>query len=222
MEPTMISDAVLKQDVAEELAWRPEIDSDHIGITAHNGIVTLKGYVPTYVQKHAAEAAVKRVAGVRGVVENLQVYLAGSNPTEDEELARRATNSLDWDALVPRKSVKVTVEGGWVILSGEVSCQYQKNAAENAVRKLYGVVLVVNNVTIKYQPQPADIKQRIERALKRSAELDSKSIQVAVADGTVTLEGSVDSCAARDQAEGAVWAAPGVIEVRDNLRVCLG
>jgi len=215
----MISDAVLKQDVEEELAWHPDIDSDHIGIRADNGIVTLKGYVPTYVQKHAAEAAVKRVAGVRGVVESLQVYLAGSSPTEDEELARRAINSLDWDARIPQQSVKVTVEGGWVSLSGEVSWQYQKNAAENAVRKLCGVVGVINNVTIKHQPQPTDIIQRIENALKRSAELDSKSIRVAVTNGTVTLEGTVDSWAARDQAEGAVWAAPGVIEVHDNLRV---
>src|SRR5215472_12710516 len=157
MEPTMMSDAVLKQDVEEELAWRPDIDSDHIGITTNNGIVTLKGYVPTYVEKHAAEAAVKRVAGVRGVVESLQVYLAGSNPTEDEELAKRVINSLDWNSLVPRQSMKVTVEGGWVSLSGEVSWQYQKNAAENAVRKLYGVVGVINNVTIKHQSQPTDI-----------------------------------------------------------------
>ena len=217
----MISDAVLKQDVEEELAWRPDIDSDHIGITINNGIVTLKGYVPTYVQKHAAEAAVKGVAGVRGVVESLQVYLAGSNPTEDEELAKRVINSLDWNSLVPRQSVKVTVEGGRVSISGEVSWQYQKSAAENAVRKLYGVVGVTNNVTIKHQSQPTDITQRIENALKRSAELDSKSIQVAVVNGTVTLEGTVNSCTARDQAERAVWAAPGVIEVRDNLRVVL-
>jgi len=201
----MISDAVLKQDVEEELAWRPDIDSDHIAITTSNGIVTLKGYVPTYVQKHAAEAAVKRVAGVRGVVESLQVYLAGSNPTEDEELAKRVINSLDWNSLVPRQSVKVTVEGGRVSLSGEVSWQYQKSAAENAVRELYGVVGVINNVTIKHQSsQPTDITQRIENALKRSAELDSKSIQVAVVNGTVTLEGTVDSCTARDQAERAV------------------
>jgi osmotically-inducible protein OsmY len=219
MEPTMISDAVLKQDVEEELAWHPDIDSDHIGIRADNGVVTLKGYVPTYAQKHAAEAAVKRVAGVRGVVESLQVFLAGSNPTEDEELAKRAINSLDWDALVPSQSVKVAVEGGWVSLAGEVSWQYQKNAAENAVRKLCGVVVVINNITVKPQPQPADLKQRIEKALQRVAELHGKSVRVAVANGTVTLEGTVDSCAARDHAEGAVWAAPGVIEVCDNLRV---
>lgn len=217
----MISDAVLKQDVQDELAWRPEIDSDHVEITADNGIVTLKGYVPTYVQKHAAEEAVKRVAGVRGLVESLQVYLAGSNPTEDEELAKRALNALDWDAQVPRECVKVTVEGGWVSLSGEVSRQYQKNAAENAVRKLCGVVGVINNVTIKHQRQPVDIKQRIENALKRSAELDSKQLRVAVADGTVTLEGTVASWAAHDQAVGAAWAAPGVIDVRDSLRVVL-
>ena len=217
----MISDAVLKQDVEEELAWHPEIDSDHIGITADNGIVTLKGYVPTYVQKHAAEAAVKRVAGVRGVVESLQVYLAGSNPTEDEELAKRAINSLDWDALVPRECVKVTVEGGWVSLSGEVSRQYQKTAAENAVRKLRGVVGIINNVTIKHQPQLADVKQRIENALKRSAGLNSKQIRIAVANGRVSLEGTVDSWSAREQAGAAAWAAPGVIEVRDNLRVVL-
>ena len=217
----MDSDAVLKQNVVDELAWRPDINSAHIGVTANNGVVTLTGRVSSFAEKLAAEEAVKHVAGVRGVAENLEVRLPGEVSTDDDEIARRALDSLAWDTLVPSKNITVSVENGWVTLLGEVSWQYQKNAAENAVRKLYGVVGVIDNIRLKQQPQPADVKLRIENALKRSADLDSRAIQVTVNNGTVTLSGTVESWAARDHAESAAWAAPGVLEVRDNLNVSL-
>jgi osmotically-inducible protein OsmY len=120
---------------------------------------------------------------------------------------------------VPKDSVKVTVENGVLTLSGQVRWQFERNAAEDAVRALYGVVDVVDNIKLKTQPQPSDIKSRIESALKRSAELDSNSIRVSVSDGTVTLDGTVDSWTARDTAEDAAWAAPGVLKVQDRLSV---
>jgi osmotically-inducible protein OsmY len=214
----MDKDAILKQDVEDELAWRPEINSAHIGVAAENGVVTLSGHVSTFSEKRAAEEAVKHVSGVRGVAENLEVR-TGELSGKDDEIARRALNSLAWDTLVPSRGITVSVEGGWVTLSGEAPWQFQRKAAENAVRKLYGVVGVLNNIVLKQQPQPADVKQRIENALRRSAELDSDAIKVSVTGGTVTLDGTVDSWLARDQAEDAAWAAPGVAEVRDNLRV---
>jgi osmotically-inducible protein OsmY len=215
----MDNDAALKINVVDELAWRPDINSAHIGVTADNGVVTLTGHVPSYTEKLAAEECVKHVAGVRGVADNLEVRLPGEVSTDDDEIARRALDSLALDFLIPSNAIAVTVERGWVTLSGNVSWQFLKNAAESDVRKLYGVLGVINNITLKQQPQPADVKMRIENALKRSADLDSKSIRVSVTDGTVTLDGTVESWAARDHAEDAAWAAPGVREVRDNLQV---
>jgi osmotically-inducible protein OsmY len=214
-----MDDAALKQNAVDELVWRPDIDSAHIGVTADRGVITLSGYVPSYAQKYEVEDCVKRVSGVRGVAEELEVRYSGDYSAKDDEIAQRALNSLGWDAMVPKDSVKVTVQNGVVTLSGQVSWQFERNAAEKAVRTLYGVVDVVDNIKLKTQPQPTDVKSRIESALKRNAELDSKSIRVSVSDGTVTLEGTVDTWAARDTAEDAAWSAPGVRTVLDRLSV---
>jgi osmotically-inducible protein OsmY len=162
---------------------------------------------------------VKQVIGVRGVAEELEVRYPGEYSTRDDEIAQRVLNSLAWDALVPKDRVKVTVENGVVTLSGEVSWQFERRSAESTVRTLSGVMDVINNVTLKKAPQPADVKSRIESALKRNAELDSEDIRVSVDAGTVTLDGTVDSWRARDAAENAAWSAPGVKFVRDRLSV---
>jgi osmotically-inducible protein OsmY len=214
-----MDNAALKQSVVDELAWRPDIDSAHIGVTADDGVITLSGYVPSYAQKYEVEDCVKRVIGVRGVAEELEVRYSGDYSTKDDEIAQRALNSLAWDAMVPRDSVKVTVQIGVVTLSGQVSWQFERNAAEKAVRTLYGVVDVVDNIKLKTRPQPTDVKSRIESALRRNAELDSDSIRVSVSDGTVTLDGTVDTWSARHTAEDAAWSAPGVRTVVDRLSV---
>ncbi len=214
-----MNDSILKQYVVDELAWRPDIDSAHIEVSADHGVVSLKGKVPTYAEKYAAEQAVKRLEGVRGVVESLQVRLLGVAPTKDEEIARRALSSLSWDTAIPRDSIKVTVEGGYVTLSGEVSWQFQKSAAERAVRRLHGVGGVIDNIALRSATQPGDLKSRIESALQRQAELDGNAIRVSISDGMVTLEGKVDSWLARDCATEAAWGAPGVRSVQDRLTV---
>lgn len=218
----MVSDATLQQNVIDELAWRPDVDSAHIGVVAANRVVTLTGYVSTFAEKVAAIDAAEHVAGVRGVKESLEVRLPEEVAvSSDDEIAARALSSLAWDTLIPSNSVNVEVEDGWVTLSGDVAWQFQRNEAERAVRKLPGVVGVTNGIRLKQQPQPSDLKMRIQNALSRRADLDSKSIRVSVTGGTVTLDGTVDSWTARDLAEGAAWAAPGVLEVRDNLQVSM-
>ena len=212
-----MSDVTLRNDVIEELSWRPDIKSEHIGVTAENGVVTLSGHVPTYTENYVAEQAVKRVSGVRAVVEDLEVRFPGVNSTADDEIAKRALNSLEWDTAIPRNAVQVKVENGWVTLSGSVDWQYQKSAALSAVRKLAGVAGVENAIVLQPQPRPADVKLRIEQALMRNAELDGKSIRVSVNGGSVTLNGVVDSLSAREQAEDAAWMAPGVTSVMDPV-----
>ena len=213
-----MKDTELQQYVIDELAWRPDLNPSQIGVMADNGVVTLTGYVPSFAAKYEAEQAAKSVSGVRGVVEHLKVRYGEEDRTSDDDIARRALSSLKWSALIP-DGVKVTVEDGWVTLSGQVTWQFERNAAESAVRALTGVLGVTNNIALKAQPQSDDVKSRIEAALKRSAEIDSNAIDVSVSDGTVTLEGTVDSWMERQAAESAAWAAPGVKNVQDRLTI---
>jgi osmotically-inducible protein OsmY len=115
--------------------------------------------------------------------------------------------------------VKVKVQNGWVTLAGHVDWQYQRAAAESSVRKLSGVVGVSNLIEIRNRVKAADVKKRIEEALKRNASLEANAIRVSVQDNKVTLEGTVHAWSERTAAERAAWSAPGVSAVDDRLRM---
>ncbi|HTT40246.1 MAG TPA: BON domain-containing protein [Burkholderiales bacterium] len=215
----MIDDIRLRQNVLDELDFRPDVDATHIGVSADKGVITLTGYVASYAQKVAAGEAAQALTGVLAVADEVEVRVPEDSSTRDDQVARRAVDSIAWSTSIPSGTVKVEVENGWVTLSGEVSWQYQKSAAESLMRNLYGVSGVTNAITIKTQPQPADLRERIQKALERSSEIDSDAITLSISDGAVTLEGTVTSCAARERAEAAVWSAPGVRTVVDNLTV---
>ena len=215
----MKTDSQLQQDVIAELKWEPSVEATTIGVEVKDGIVTLAGHVGSYIQKRAAERAAQRVAGVRGVAMEIDIALPGSSKRKDADLATRARSALEWNASVPKDAVKISVENAWVKLSGEVHWAYQRWAAETAVFNLLGVVGVNNDITIEQQVAPHDVKTKIEAALQRRAHHETKSIQVAVAGDSVTLSGVVDSWAERNAAQTAAWAAPGVKNVIDNIRV---
>jgi osmotically-inducible protein OsmY len=215
-----MDDATLRQHVRDELDWQPHVRSAEIAVTADRGVVRLTGYVATHADKVAAEHAVKRVAGVRGVVlESLEVRVDEDAAAADDELAMRARTSLSWTALVPDGRVDVAVENGHITLTGQLDWHFQRAAADNAVRNLAGVAGVANEITLRAQPQPTDVRSQIERALRRSADLDARFVRVTVVDGSVTLEGAVGSWSARERAEDAAWMAPGVNTVRDLLMI---
>jgi osmotically-inducible protein OsmY len=216
----MSDDVLLRQNVLDELDFRPDVDAANVGVSAEKGVVTLTGHVKSYAQKFAAVEATKALAGVVAVADEIEVRSeADYSDVDDDSIAQRAVNSLAWNTTIPRGGVKVTVDHGWATLSGEVSWQYQKSAAAEALRTLYGILGVTNNITLKTQPQPADVRSRIQKAFERSAQLDSGAITFVISDGAVTLQGTVDSWAARDRAEDAVWSAAGVCNVVDNLVV---
>ena len=209
-------DKDLQQSVLDELDFEPSIDCSHIGVTATDGIVTLTGHVPTYAQKTAAERAVWRVRGVRAVVQKVDVHYRSDAPT-DEEIAKRALVVLRWDSTVP-DSVHVKVADGWVTLEGEVDWQYQRTNAERGLRRLEGIRGIHNVITLRPRVTPAQVRERIVGALRRSAEVEANGIRVDVRDGgTITLEGRVDNWAERAAVEQAVWSAPGVKSVVDRL-----
>ena len=214
-----MTDMKLKQTILDALEFDPSIDAASIGVSVDNGVVSLSGHVPTYFEKMKAEDIAIAIRGVKAIAQEIEVRPAGTNLTADDEIARRVLDVLRWSTTLPADAVKVKVQGGWLTLTGAVEWNFQREAAARAVRDMSGVKGVTNNIIITPKATPADLRDRIERALKRQAELDMNNIRVEVADGAVTLEGKVHSLAERRVAEQAVWAAPGIREVRDRLSV---
>jgi osmotically-inducible protein OsmY len=213
----MKTDAELQQDVMNELKWEPTLRAAEIGVAVKDGVVTLSGYVDSYVKKLVAERAAERVVGVRAVAEEIQVRLPGSLKRSDEDIAGMVANVLEWNVLVPHDRVKVMVQDGLVTLSGEVDWGYQKFAAEEAIHHLMGVVWLNNRITVKPTVKPLDVKAKIESSFQRNALLDSRRIQIETRGGRVILSGNVRSWGERAEAQWVAWAAPGVSEVENNI-----
>ncbi|HBK08688.1 MAG TPA: ornithine aminotransferase [Acetobacteraceae bacterium] len=219
----MPDDITLQAMVMDELAWEPSVDAAHIGVSVKNGVVTLSGFVDNYAAKAAAEQAVGRVRGVKAIAEEIEVRLPHHQQRADDEIAERAVRILGWDIEVPAGRIHITVAHGEVTLTGEVDHYFQRHAAENAVRRLSGVRSVINLLTVSHRagaaPQSRMIRQKIEEALRRSANIDASGIEIGVDGGTITLKGHVRSWSERGAVRHAAWAAPGVHEVRDQLAI---
>ena len=211
------TDTQLQRDVLDELKFDPRVKDAEIGVAVKDGVVTLSGFVASYAQRTAAERAVERVGGVRAIAEELKVKLPGALERSDTDIAHQTANALQWDIEVPEDKVKARVENGWVWLEGEVEWQYQRMAAERAVRYLTGVKGLTNLVRIKPRTSTYDVAKHIKQALHRSAEADAKGIEVETSGGRVTLKGTVRSFSERQDAERAAWATDGVTAVDDRL-----
>ena len=215
----MKTDAEIKNDVLDELAWQPNIDETKIGVIVEDGVVTLNGVVDNYTKKVAAEKAVKAVKGVKAVALDIEVKYGTDYKKTDKEIAKACVNALAWDTSVPEDKVAIKVEDGWVYLSGELKWFYQKDAAKKAVENLLGVKGVVNSIQIKQALEPFQIKERISKAFERSADVNARNVTVAVDGHTVTLRGTVNSIAEKEEAQRAAYFAPGVYEVKNELKV---
>jgi len=215
----MRTDSEIKRDVEDEIRWNPDIDATDIAVTVKSAVVTLTGFVHSYSDKLQAEADAKRVAGVAGVANDIEVRLPSSDVRPDPEIARDVVTELRVQLPLSANKIKAVVKGGWVTLEGEVEWHYQRERAERAVRHVKGVLGVSDLINLKPSVSPADIKRKIEEAFKRNAEIDANRIQVKSSDGEVVLEGTVRSWAERQEAERVAWAAPGVKKVEDHISV---
>jgi osmotically-inducible protein OsmY len=219
LEDFMSDDHHLQQAVLAELNWEPSVNAAHIGVVANAGIVTLTGYVESFAEKYDAEVAVRRVKGVKAVAMDVEVKLPFDVKRGDDEIAAAAVERLGWDVSVPRDAVKISVDKGWVTLTGEVDWHYQKAAAEQDVHRLFGVLGVSNQITIKSHVNTSNLSDDIMHALHRSWFFDPRTIRVSAEGGKVRLTGTAPSLHDRQVAAATAWTARGVTDVENEIAV---
>ena len=212
-------DSDIKRDVEDELRWDPDIDATDIGTAVHNGVVALTGFVRSYAQKTEAERDAKRVAGVVGVANDIEVRLPVLDARPDPDIVRDAVSALKAELPYSSEKIKVIAADGWLTLEGAVEWNYARERAESAVKRIRGVKHLMNSITVKPTVAPHEIRRKIEDAFRRSAELDASRITVEANGSEVILRGTVKSWAERQEAERAAWAAPGVTRVDNRVAI---
>lgn len=214
------SDGELKQLVMRELKWDSRVDWASVKAEVNDAVVTLTGEVASYAQKHAAQEAAHRVAGVLDVANDIKVKPSDQFMRTDPEIAAAVRNALEWDALVPNELIQSTVSDGWVTLEGQVDYWRERTDAERAIKRLTGVVGVINHLTVRTRPINAkELREEIEVALERRADREADRLRIEINDGIVDLWGRVHSWQERRAVLGSISHAPGVTSVRSHLRI---
>jgi len=215
-----MNDRDLQQSVLDELRFDPQLNAEHIGVTAEQGVVTLTGHVSSFAEKLAAERVARRVRGVRAIAEEIEVRLPHHSKTADDEIAKRAADLLALNSSIPQGAIDITVQDGWVKLAGEVDWQFQRAEAQDQVGRLSGVRGIINNIALARRSASPDISRQIKEALLRNAQFSDAGISVTVLqNGHVILDGDVHGWEQCKGAEQIAWSVPGVGSVDNRLAV---
>ena len=215
----MKTDDQIQQEVIEQLKWEPILNAAEIGVSVKQGVVTLTGIVDAYVKKLAAEQAVKNIAGVKAIAEDIQVGVSALYQRTDAEIAASVLQAIQTHTLVNQNRIRIKVEDGIVSLEGDVDWDYQRKAVSAAINHLPGIRMLNNFLLVKPTTSPVDIKQKIAAAFQRHANLEAELITVDIVDGKAILRGHVRSMAEKEDAAVAAWSAPGISMVDNQLEV---
>lgn len=215
----MRSDADIKRDAEAELRWSPDIEESDMAVKVRDGVLTLTGFAASYAEKHRAERAVKRIAGVTAVANDIQVRAPADGAPSDPQIAREAIEALKRELPSSWERIKPLVHERCITLEGVVEWNFQRQHAEDAVRRLNGVLRIHNLIEVRPRVEAVDVQERIEDAFRRNAAIDADHIMVESCGDEVTLRGKVRSWAERELAEETAWSAPGVAQVHNNLTV---
>lgn len=218
----MESDTKIYERIMGALKFASDIKSDDITVAVHDGIVTLAGSVGSYLEKRAAQRIVKKLIGVKGIANEIQVKISSIWKPNDSEIAKSIENALIWHSSVPNDSVKFTISDGNVVLTGKVPWQYQKIGAERAIRYLTGVKSIDNQIIIgpRISIAASDIvRDKLKTQFENMALIDAANVSVQVNNSELTLTGRVRSWAERSEASRIAWSVPGVTSVNNNLAV---
>lgn len=214
----MKTDRQIQQDVLSELAWDPSINAAHIGVQVDDSIVTLSGKINNLADKWRIEKAARRVHGVKGMAIDLKVEMVGESVRSDSDIAHTAKMVLDWNPALPKNSVEIMVEKGWITLTGQLEWNYQREIAQKVVSHLVGVTGVSNQLAIKASISNVEIKEKITNALLRQSVDEAKKVKVSVNQSEVVLSGMVSNWVSREMIKNAAWMAKGVSSVIDEMR----
>jgi osmotically-inducible protein OsmY len=211
-------DSRLEHSVSAELYRDPRVDSTEVAVSVRDAVVTLRGTVGSLGAKRAAGKAAERAVGARSVHNELEVRLLTEHRRDDAELRASVLQVLSWNASVP-DDVEATVKDGVVTLEGKVDYRFQREEAEASIVNLHGVKEIHNQLEVRNTSLADDVRERIEEAFRRNVQAAADGIRIEAVDGTVTLEGTVDSWMERNTAIDAAWTAPGVQDVDDKLGI---
>ena len=215
----MRKDHDVQKAVLEQLDFDPAINASHIGVAVRDGVVSLSGHVPSLAERARAETAAGQVHGVRAVVGDLKVELAGHCESPDEIVAQRAYERLASNTMVPLDRVHLSVKDGAVTLRGDVDWQYQREAALTDLRHLNCVREIHDEIVIKPPVKADAVKVRIREAMARLGIPSASSIVVDTRGSDIELTGNVGSWHEKGLAESIAWSVPGVSHVHNHLTV---
>jgi osmotically-inducible protein OsmY len=218
----MKTDSEIQKDVMEELKWEPLLTASEIGVAVKNRVVTLSGTVDSFYKKEEAENAAKRVSGVMAVAEDIEVKPFATAKKNDTEVARMIADTLKWDTVVQDDKIRVKVEDAWVTLEGIVDWEFQKESVKNSIKNIVGIRGISNDIIVKPSITVKDIKQKISLAFHRSATIDANKVEVDIEGSKAVLTGRVRSWSEKNDAEDAVWKAPGITAIENKLIIDSG
>lgn len=202
------TDEEVSREIHALLSRNYNADADGVEVITKSGTVTLSGTVDNYFTRHQMGTIVAEVMGVTRVVNRLDI---AGEVQRDEDVRENVLWLLANDPATAGQAFDVAVSNGVVTVTGTADSKQTADLAAIVAAGVNGVRLVENKVAVNpsmSRERPAeDIRREIERRLVANSDINARDIAIHVADGAVTLTGTVGSAYERTMAESLAWVS---------------